>query len=409
MNYTTCISKGLFETIYIYDEITYRDFEMIAFFSSIIPNNVRFPKVALNSDGGSVDAAIGIGRILRWKNASAVTRDLLQPENIPLCFSACVLIAAGAIERNLDIIGLHSGYTEKRIKKELYEKSALGKDTVERINSYYLEMGISPEITAIEARIPFDKMEYFTFRLDEPLERQIIYQLGFRMRGSDAEDVARIGKWMDTKKWSNGSLNQFAKNDDAEAQFKLGKAALDGRNGWGRNIDAALLWLNKAAGLNHVGALHLLGVVYSNGVDGIEADKSKAFGYYLKAAKLGYAGSQNNLAWAYYKGDGVSKNLYEAIYWATKATERGDYFSYGSLGAIRLETDVFVRDDIQTYMWLKLGTDLMPKGNSRDGDLRSLEKVKQRMTEEEIKQGDILAQQWKPLRESDSQMRDKDD
>ena len=124
---------------------------------------------------------------------------------------------------------------------------------------------------------------------------------------------------------------------------------------------------------------------------------------------MGNGASQNNLAWAYYKGEGVEKNLYEAIYWATKATERGDYFSYGTLGAIRFETDVFVTDDVETYKWLKLGTDLMPRGDGRDADLKLLAKLKSRMTEDQIRRGDELVKSWKPLVQSSSQMRDKDD
>jgi TPR repeat protein len=408
MKMNECIYEGKIDTIYIFDEIHPKDLEIISYFSSQLPINKRFPDIVLNSDGGSIDAAIGIGRILRWRNASVVTRDLFLPDRIPLCFSACVLLAAGATDRNLDIIGLHSGYSEKRVKKN-YEKAPLSQKTNERIQNYYSEMGIPSEIIEIENRIPFNQMEYFVFKLDAPLERQKIHQLGFRMRGSNAEDVSRIGKWLEVERWSNGSLNQAAKSGNAEAQFRLGQNALDGRNGWARNSAAALLWLNKAADQNHIHALHLLGVVYSNGSDDIAIDKKKAAEYYLRAAKLGNGNSQNNLAWAYYKGDGVDKNLYEAVYWATKATERGNHFSYGSLGAIRFETDAFVRDDKETYMWLKLGTDFMPEGNARQSDLGLLNRLKERMTKDKIKEADMLVDEWKPLYQSKDQMADKDD
>ncbi len=404
-----CIAEGKIERIYIFDEILDKDFETIALIATQLPSDKKFPKVILNSDGGYIDPAMGIGRILRWRKASVETHDLFSPDRSPMCFSACVILAAGAVERNLDVIGLHSGYTSRRIKKEVYERGDLAAETKERIKSYYREMGINDEINEIEEKTPNNKMEYYFFILEQPLERQKIHQLGFRTRGSDAIDVERLGKRKEASKWSSGSLNQVAKTGDVDAQYKLGRAALDGADGWGKNIDAALLWLNRAADQSHAPALHMLGFIFSNGVDGVEIDKAKAVSYYLRAAKLGYGGSQNNLAWAYFKGDGVDKNLYEAIYWATKATERGDYFSYGSLGAIRLDTDVFVRDDVETYKWLKLGTDLMPEGNAKASDLSLLEKVKSRMSEEQIKEGDKLVKDWKPLQQSQSQMRDKDD
>lgn len=404
-----CIANGKIKQIYIFDKIESPDLHKITWIATLLPSDKPFPKVVLNSGGGSIDPAIGIGRILRWRKASVETHDIFNPERTPMCFSACVLVAAGAVERNLDVIGIHSGYEKIRVRKEVYSTNPLPKETLDRVHDYYREMGIPEEIIEIETKTPPEKMEYFFFVLERPLERQKIHQLGFRMRGSDAVDVERLGKRDEAEKWSTGSLNQVAKTGDVESQYKLGREALDGKNGWGRNIDAALLWLNKAADQNHTGALHLLGVIYAHGTDGVEIDKSKAVSYYMRAAKLGYGGSQNNLAWAYYQGDGVDKNIYEAIYWATKATERGDYFSYGSLGAIRLDTDVFVRDDLETYKWLRLGTSLMPEGTAKQGDLKKLEEVKARMTPEQINQAEKLVKEWKPLEQSQSQMRDKDD
>lgn len=408
-NFAQCISDGRIEQIYIFDEIDDKDLQRIAIIASQLPPTKPFPKVVLNSDGGIVDAAIGIGRLLRWRKASVETHDIFQPERTPMCFSACILVAAGAVERNLDVIGIHSGYLNKRIKGERFEATKLSEETKKRIDDYYIEMGVSPEVIEIQDKTPSEKMARFYFVLEQPLERQKIHQLGFRMRGSNSTDVERLGKRDELAKWSNGSLNQVAKLGDVDAQFKLGKNALHGLNGFPQDLNAALYWLNKAADNNDTRALHLLAVSYSFGYDGLTVNKKLAAEYYLRAAKLGYGGSQNNLAWAYFKGDGVEKNLYEAIYWATKATERGDYFSYGSLGAIRFETDVFVRDDIETYFWLKLGTDLMPKGSGYENDMKMLNTLKSRMTNEQISKADELVKQWKPLKQGTEQMRDKDD
>jgi TPR repeat protein len=404
-----CTINTEYKEIYIYDEITDKDFDTIAYYASQLSIHQPFPKIILNSYGGSTYAAMGIGRILRWKKASAITHDIFNPEHTPLCFSACVLVAAGAVERNLDVIGVHTGYSSKRIKGEQYIKLDISKETIEDVNSYYVEMGINKEIIDIEKDTPSDKLEIFRFELEVPLERQKIHQLGFRVRGSDSLDVERIGKRRESLKWSNGSLNPIAKTGDVDAQYRLGKTALHGLDGRPANRDAASYWLNKAADQDDIRALHLLGVTYSFGYDEFEIDKNKAFSYYLRAAKLGSGPSQNNLAWAYFKGEGVEKNLYEAIYWATKATERGDHFSYGTLGTIRFETDFFQHDDVETYMWLKLGTDFMPKGKSRDSDLKTLELLKSRMTGDQIARGDVLVKNWKPLKQAESQMRDKDD
>lgn len=404
-----CIAGGKVELIYIFDSIDGRDFETIAFFASQLPIEKPFPKVILNSSGGNISASIGIGRILRWRQASVETHDLFAPEKTPMCYSGCVLIAAGAVERNLDVIGVHSGATRTRIKGEKYDRTDLDSETTERINAYYKEMGINPEIIEIEKATPFNKMTYFDFDLGKPIEQQKIHQLGFRMRGSNSRDVERISLREQNKKESTGSLDDLASKNDPNAQYQMGFNLFHGVNGWRQSVHRGVAWLNKSADQGNVNALHLLGTTYAYGYEGIKIDKKKAYEYYLRAAKLGFGPSQNNLGWAYYKGHGVKKNLYEAIYWVTKATERGDYFSYGSLGAIRLQTDVFVRDDIETYMWLKMGTEKMPNGKAQDGDLKLLAKVKSRMTPEQIGAADRLANEWEPLKRAVIQMRDKED
>lgn len=404
-----CIAKGNVHSIYIFDKITDDDFHSIAFFATQLPIDKPFPKIILNALGGSMDAAIGIGRILRWRNASAQTQDIFNKNELPMCYSACVLIAAGAVERNLDVIGLHSGLRRKHINRENYERIPLPKESVDRVHNYYREMGISNEIIEIEKATPFHDIRYIYYDPDTPLKQQLIYQLGFRMNSPSLDEVTDIKNRLNNRRISNGSLDELAKRGDAEAQFKLGSNLFYGSNSWSKNTERGIFWLKQSAEQNNTDALHLLGVIYSQGLDNITINETEAFSYYLKAASLGLGSSQNNVAWAYYNGEGVEKNIFEAIYWATKATERGDFFSYGTLGAIRLKTDVFVKDDIETYKWLKLGTDLMPNGSGRDDDLQLLEILKKRMTADQITQGDRRAKNWKPLLQSKNQMRNKDD
>jgi hypothetical protein len=114
---------------YIFDEIDDKDLQRIGIFASQLPPTKPFPKVVLNSDSGIVDAAVEIWRLLLWRKASVETHDIFQPERTPMCFSSCILVAAGAVERNLDVIGIHSGYTSKRIKGERFEATKLSDET----------------------------------------------------------------------------------------------------------------------------------------------------------------------------------------------------------------------------------------------------------------------------------------
>lgn len=50
---------------------------------------------------------------------------------------------------------------------------------------------------------------------------------------------------------------------------------------------------------------------------------NKAFEYYQKAAEKGYAQAQFYLGLCYHNGDGVEKNLSEAVIWFRKAADQG--------------------------------------------------------------------------------------
>jgi hypothetical protein len=66
---------------------------------------VRKYRNGINSGGGSIDAAIAIGRLLRKERASL--------DVTGVCFSACVLVLAGAVERNVgdaNKVGIHRPY-----------------------------------------------------------------------------------------------------------------------------------------------------------------------------------------------------------------------------------------------------------------------------------------------------------
>jgi hypothetical protein len=66
-----------------------------------------FLSVELNSPGGSVDAAMKIGRILRKEGP------IVDVKKDALCLSACVLTLAGGATRGLDgTIGIHRPYFE---------------------------------------------------------------------------------------------------------------------------------------------------------------------------------------------------------------------------------------------------------------------------------------------------------
>src|SRR5436190_6043121 len=66
-----------------------------------------------------------------------------------------------------------------------------------------------------------------------------------------------------------------------------------------------------------------LGICYING-DGVKKDLQEALKWFRKAAEQGNPAGQQNLGMCYYQGEGVPKNLAEAAKWFRKAAEGGD-------------------------------------------------------------------------------------
>ncbi|MDC0283092.1 sel1 repeat family protein [bacterium] len=76
-----------------------------------------------------------------------------------------------------------------------------------------------------------------------------------------------------------------------------------------------------------------LGVMYEFG-EGVPKDLAEALKWWRKAAEQGHAKAQFNLGEMYYLGKGVPKNNVEAAKWYRKAAEQGDADSQFELGGM---------------------------------------------------------------------------
>lgn len=104
------------------------------------------------------------------------------------------------------------------------------------------------------------------------------------------------------------------------------------------DMPKVLVFLQKAADLNHVKAQHLLAVIYFQG-DKIPADYQKAVALYEKAANQNHIKAQAMLGNLYYIGEGVEQNIEKAIYWYEKAVQQNHLSSQYYLGTIYLGSD----------------------------------------------------------------------
>jgi len=118
--------------------------------------NPPFLHVALNSVGGDVGAAIEIGRIIRENYGITVvgTQTDYKGGKSSDCFSACVLIYASGIAKNVGVsakIGIHQHFLPKEIVETLSVEDGIRhlKETRKNISIYLDEMGVPQEFLSL--------------------------------------------------------------------------------------------------------------------------------------------------------------------------------------------------------------------------------------------------------------------
>ena len=392
-----CLQMDGLKQIFLYGNIGMSDAVELLRIDTYLKDDAKLPTIYVDSLGGSLGPAEMIGRMLRRRQARIETKNLFD-ENYPAqCSSACVTVAAGAVDRQMSHIAVHQPHKNIHVKAETYRYEPSDNSTVEATLDYFDSMGINPEIKEVIKKTPWDTIAEFNYDPTKADDEQEIVRWGFRMTPTPKSEVM-ISATADAPKFMH-EMDQWiysAEHGDADAAFRIGRIRLRGDQTYKAKPDEAVRWLEKAGSMGNSGAYYHLGLALDNGW-GVEKDVPKALEAYEKAVAMGHAPAMNNLGFILYEGRGVEKNLSKAIHLITRAVDYGDAFAYGSLGEIMLNGNGFPQNDVETYKWLKLAQDTMNAGPSRDGNLLMLNKVKDRMTAEQIANADKLVKAWVPL------------
>ena len=145
-----------------------------------------------------------------------------------------------------------------------------------------------------------------------------------------------------------------ADKGDAKARYELGRAFFSGTLGVAKDEAEAVKWFRKAAEQNVADAQYNLGVCYAIG-QGVTEDDAEAVKWFRKAAEQNYADAQYNLGVCYDSGEGVAK------------------------------------DEIEAYKWW-----LLAAGQGNDDAKHNMTIVENKMTREQIAEGQRLARDFKP-------------
>ncbi len=147
----------------------------------------------------------------------------------------------------------------------------------------------------------------------------------------------------------------LAKQEDARAQFRMGFFY---RNGIGcsKNEAKAVEWYEKSAQQGNGCAIAALGNMYESGAGGLQKDSNKALKYYQDAFEKLMSASddvfcQNSLGTIYFYGYVVVKNEEKAFTWYEKAAKQGYAVAQFNVGISHEYGQGTVKDIQKAFFW----------------------------------------------------------
>ncbi len=221
-------------------------------------------------------------------------------------------------------------------------------DALYLLGNFYVD-GIGTEVDYIRASEIFNKLA----EQDHPLAELKLGQMYYYGQGVE-QDRLLAKKWFlksarhglsDAKNWVaivfrdginspendenheiQDEINEWIKyaaaNGEPEAIYLKGINHLYGRNSFQQNVEYGLELVEDAASKQFVPAQRELGMVYEQGLFGLN-NSSKAYQWYLKASENGDGYAQYRLANMYYLGDVIQRNYIESYVWANLASMSG--------------------------------------------------------------------------------------
>lgn len=133
-------------------------------------------------------------------------------------------------------------------------------------------------------------------------------------------------------------------------------------------------------------------------LDGFGEDKKEAITLYRINSYLGFAGSQNNFGDQFEIGKLLPKDDLVAVFWYTRASERGEPTAYYSLATILLENS---RDNIDGLIlaaqYAILAADQLPEGKNKISAIETREVLRSIIGDENYELADAHARNFRPI------------
>lgn len=147
------------------------------------------------------------------------------------------------------------------------------------------------------------------------------------------------------------TLKMAADQGDAEAAYQLGDKYFYGILGWGQDKQKSRQWYKKAADMGLAQAQFQLAHFYEEGWGGSkEPDKAKKI--YEKLAKNGDIEAQKTLADQYFTGDTIPQDYPRAFYWSQKLAEKENVDAFYNLGMMYYNGLGVKKDYKKALFWI---------------------------------------------------------
>ena len=133
---------------------------------------------------------------------------------------------------------------------------------------------------------------------------------------------------------------------------------------------------------------------------------SDAAKLYRQSAELGFAGAQNNLGDMYENGEGLTKSKNAAMYWYTRAAERGEPTAYLSLAHLLSEGTEDPDLLVESVKYASLAFALLPEGKNKKSAEKLAMSLGQRLSQTDRFRALELVNRWMPLHQEERLMGD---
>ena len=197
----------------------------------------------------------------------------------------------------------------------------------------------------------------------------------------------------DIDPWRVPEIRAQAEAGDAGAQGALGVLYYEGLGGIQRDYAEAARWLGKAAGQGNALAQVSLGRMHTGGL-GIPQDYAEGARWLRKAAEQGNAHGQASLGLLHYEGLGVPHDYTEAARWSRHAAEQGEANAQIMLGIMYADGHGVAQDHVSAHMWFNLAAS-QSTGELSEEAVKERDAVAARMTREDLDEAQRRAREWR--------------